>query len=103
MPLSEQFFLGGFDMLRGYDLFSVRGDRMFLATTEVRVPMGNGLQGVVFTEVGNAWKPETDLSLSGLRSSFGIGLRFLSPIGPIRLDAAYGSRFQTYISLGQSF
>jgi outer membrane protein insertion porin family len=103
VPLSEQFFLGGFDMLRGYDLFSVRGDRMFLATTEVRVPMGNGLQGVVFTELGNAWKPETDLSLSGLRSSFGIGLRFLSPIGPIRLDAAYGSRFQTYISLGQSF
>jgi outer membrane protein insertion porin family len=103
VPLSEQFFLGGFDLLRGYDLFSVRGDRMLLATAEVRVPLGNGLQGVAFTELGNAWAPETKVSFSDLRSSVGIGLRFLSPIGPIRLDVAYGSRFQTYISLGQSF
>jgi outer membrane protein assembly factor BamA len=103
VPLSEQFFLGGFDLLRGYDLFSIRGDRMLLATAEVRIPIGNGLQGVAFTESGGAWQPGRQFALSDMRGSVGLGLRFLSPIGPIRLDAAYGSRFQTYISLGQSF
>jgi outer membrane protein insertion porin family len=103
VPLSEQFFLGGFELLRGYDLFSIRGDRALLTTGEVRLPLGQGLQGVVFTDVGGAWVPGAKVSLNELKASFGVGVRFLSPIGPIRLDAAYGSRFQTYISLGQSF
>lgn len=103
VPLSEQFFLGGFELLRGYDLFSIRGDRAMLATTEVRIPLGEGLQGVAFTDVGGAWAPGVKVALSDLKASLGLGVRFLSPIGPIRLDAAYGSRFQTYISLGQSF
>jgi outer membrane protein assembly factor BamA len=103
LPLSEQFFLGGYDLLRGYDLFSIRGDRMVLATAEARIPIGQGLQGVLFTDAGNAWQPGTRMTMSNLKAGVGAGIRFLSPIGPIRLDAAYGSRFQTYISLGQSF
>lgn len=103
VPLSEQYFLGGFDLLRGYDLFSIRGERMILATVEGRVPLSPGLQGVVFSDAGNAWRTGQRLGARDLRASVGLGLRFLSPIGPIRLDAAYGSRFQTYVSLGQSF
>jgi outer membrane translocation and assembly module TamA len=38
-----------------------------------------------------------------MKASVGAGLRFLTPIGPIRLDLAYGSRLQTYVSLGQSY
>jgi outer membrane protein assembly factor BamA len=103
VPLSEQYFLGGFDLLRGYDLFSIRGERMILGTVEGRVPLSPGLQGVVFSDAGNAWRSGQRLGARDLRASVGLGLRFLSPIGPIRLDAAYGSRFQTYVSLGQSF
>jgi outer membrane protein insertion porin family len=102
-PLSEQFWLGGFELLRGYDLFSIRGSRMVLSSTELRVPLGPGFQGVVFTDIGNAYLPGEALRLGNLKGSGGVGLRFLTPIGPIRLDVAYGSQVQTYVSLGQSY
>lgn len=103
VPLSEQFFLGGFDLLRGYDIFSIRGDRMVLASGEVRVPMGPGLAGVLFADYGGAWAPGVRASVSNLKAGVGVGVRFASPVGPIRFDIAYGRRVQTYISLGQAF
>ncbi len=102
-PLSEQYFLGGYDLLRGYDLFSIRGTRLLFTSAELRVPLGPGFQGVVFTDIGNAYLPGQSAGLGNVRGSGGLGLRFLTPIGPIRLDAAYGNRLQTYVSLGQSF
>lgn len=102
-PLSEQFWLGGYELLRGYDLFSIRGNRMLLGAVEGRVPFGQGVQGVLFTEFGNAWVPGARASLGDLKGSVGAGLRFLTPIGPIRFDVAYGSNLQTYVSLGQSY
>lgn len=103
VPLSEQFFLGGFELLRGYEFFSVRGDKMVLGSAEVRVPLSPDTTGVVFAETGNAWLPGQSLSASGLKASGGVGLRFQSPVGPIRLDLAFGDRLRTYVSLGQSF
>lgn len=102
-PLSEQFWLGGYELLRGYDLFSIRGSRMVLSSTELRVPLGPGFQGVVFTDIGNAYLPGEKIQFGNLKGSGGLGLRFLTPIGPIRLDVAYGSQVQTYVSLGQSY
>ncbi|MFY7953824.1 MAG: BamA/TamA family outer membrane protein, partial [Armatimonadaceae bacterium] len=101
LPLSEQFFLGGFDLLRGYDLYSIRGDRMALASAELRVPVGPGLVGVAFVDHGAAWLPGT--AAGGWRTGYGVGLRFASPVGPLRLDFAQGNRLQTYVSLGQAF
>lgn len=103
VPLSEQFFVGGYELLRGYDLYSIRGDRLFLASAEARVPLGQGIQGVVFADTGNAWEPGRAASLGDLKAGAGVGLRFLTPIGPVRLDAAYGSGFHTYVSLGQAY
>ena len=103
LPLSEQYFLGGFDLLRGYDLYSVRGDRMGMASAELRVPVGPGLVGVLFVDHGTAWLPGSRAWTSGWKTGYGAGLRFSSPIGPLRLDFAQGSRFQTYVSLGQAF
>lgn len=101
VPLSEQFFLGGFDLLRGYEFFSLRGDKMVLASVEARVPLGTDTAGVAFVDAGNAWRPGQ--AVQGLKSSVGVGLRFLSPFGPIRFDVAVGDQVRTYISLGQSF
>ena len=103
VPLSEQFWLGGYELLRGYDLFSIRGDRMLLGSVEARFPLGPGIQGALFTDVGNAWEPGEKVSLGAVKAGVGAGLRFLTPIGPIRLDVAYGSDVQTYVSLGQSY
>ena len=103
LPLSEQFWLGGYELLRGYDLDAVRGDRMMLASAEARLPVAPGIQGALFLDYGNAWKREESFSLTDLRAGLGVGLRLLSPIGPIRLDAAYGSDFNTYVSLGHAY
>lgn len=103
VPLSEKYFLGGFDLLRGYDFFSIRGNRMALASVEARIPMGPGLTGVVFVDHGAAWQPGQNGWSSGYRTGYGVGVRFASPLGPIRLDLAYGNRVQTYVSLGQAF
>jgi outer membrane protein insertion porin family len=100
VPLPEYFFLGGFDLLRGYNLYSIYGDRMVLGSAELRAPLSEGLQGVLFVDSGSAFRSGQSFSL---RTGVGVGLRFLTPIGPIRVDVAQGSRLQTYVSLGQSF
>jgi outer membrane protein insertion porin family len=102
-PLPEQFFLGGFDLLRGYDLFAIRGDRMLLGSAEVRFPLGEGMSGVAFGDFGNAWRPGQSVRPGNLKGGLGVGLRFASPLGPIRFDVARGDRVRTYVSLGQSF
>jgi outer membrane protein insertion porin family len=103
VPLSEQFFLGGFDLLRGYEFFSVRGDRMLLGSAEGRIPLGADTTGVLFLDMGNAWLPGQSPTARGFKVGSGVGLRFQSPLGPIRFDLAFGDRSRTYISLGQSF
>jgi outer membrane protein insertion porin family len=100
VPLSEYFFLGGFDLLRGYNLYSIYGQKMVLGSAELRAPLSEGLQGVVFVDSGSAFSSGQSFSL---KTGVGVGLRFLTPIGPIRVDVAQGSRLQTYVSLGQSF
>jgi outer membrane protein assembly factor BamA len=100
VPLPEYFFLGGFDLLRGYNLYSIYGDKMVLGSAELRAPLSAGLQGVVFVDSGSAFGSNKSFSM---KTGVGIGLRFLTPIGPIRVDVAQGSRLQTYVSLGQSF
>ena len=103
VPLPEQFYLGGYELLRGYDLFAFHGANLLLATAEIRIPLSDGLQGVAFSDYGAAWNGTWSFDPGRFRASAGVGIRFATPIGPIRLDAAYGSKLQTYISLGQSF
>lgn len=99
LPMYEKFFLGGINSLRGYDYWSVSpidsatgdaigGDSMLQFNLEYRFPIvaKAGLMGVVFFDAGNAWSSSTGYQLSGLRSSYGGGIRWYSPIGPLRLE-----------------
>jgi outer membrane protein insertion porin family len=100
LPLSESFWLGGFD-LRGYEFDEFRGDRMVLFSGEMRFPLLEGIQGVVFLDAGDAWRrgESVQLNVGG-----GVGVRFFTPFGAIRLDVAAGkSRVFTYVTLGQPF
>jgi outer membrane protein insertion porin family len=100
LPLSESFWLGGFD-LRGYEFDEFRGNRMVLLSGEWRVPLLEGVQGALFVDAGDAWRSENSprLNMGG-----GLGVRFLTPFGAIRLDFATGKRKMfTYVTLGQSF
>ncbi|MGQ9790978.1 MAG: BamA/OMP85 family outer membrane protein [Armatimonadota bacterium] len=100
LPLSESFWLGGFD-LRGYQFDQFHGDRMLLFSGELRVPVLEGIQGVVFVDVGDAWRRGSNARLN---LGAGVGVRIASPFGAIRLDIGAGKgKVFTYVTLGQSF
>lgn len=102
VPLTEQFYLGGFDLMRGYDIYSLRGTSMIVQTAEIRVPVSESVTGALFIDYGGASKG-TSIAGRDLKTGVGAGLRFATPFGPIRLDFAVGRRLQTYVSLGQNF
>jgi len=114
VPFFEQYFLGGPDSLRGYDQDRFWGSNLALFQAELRVPVGkdNNFQGVLLFDSGDSWN--TIYQVSGLsqdtafklRYDYGVGVRLVTPIGPIRLDYAIpngGGSGRTQFSIGQSF
>jgi len=101
LPIYEKFFLGGINTIRGFSYQSVSpkdengdligGERMFVANFEVRFPLFEkaGLTGVVFYDTGNAWTADQGYDFGSLRKSVGCGIRWMSPMGPLRLEYGY--------------
>jgi outer membrane protein insertion porin family len=89
VPDASQYVIGGIDTLRGYNDEEFKGNKMFTATVEYRYPIVKKVDGVIFTDAGNAWDGD-GYNLNGLKHSFGTGLRVDTPIGPIKLDFAHG-------------
>lgn len=100
---SNRFEVGGADTLRGYEDDQYKGDKMIAGSVEYRFPVVNKIQGVLFTDFGNAWKDE-GYKLNDLKTSIGAGIRMSTPIGPIRIDFAKGSEGgRTHFSFGGQF
>lgn len=101
LPIYEKFFLGGINTLRGYSYQSVSpkdangdligGERMAVVNLEYRFPLVKkaGIVGVVFYDTGNSWTAEDGYDFSDLRKSVGVGVRWMSPMGPLRLEYGY--------------
>jgi outer membrane protein insertion porin family len=45
-----------------------------------------GVVGVIFYDTGNVYESYSDMQLSDLRESTGLGIRWYSPMGPIRIE-----------------
>lgn len=109
MPESGQFSLGGAETLRGFEDDQFKGEKMYLINAEYRFPLAKKLQGVVFADTGNAWDGIIDDGndgLSELNFGYGVGIRFQSPLGPIRLDFGSGTGgggFKTHFSFAGQF
>ncbi|AIF50696.1 outer membrane protein assembly factor [Pelosinus sp. UFO1] len=102
VPDASKFSVGGIDTLRGYEDNEFKGNKMFTATVEYRYPIANKVEGVLFTDAGNAW--DGTYKLNDLKYSVGMGLRVSTPIGPIRLDYGYGKEGgRTHFSFGTQF
>jgi outer membrane protein insertion porin family len=99
LPIYEKFFLGGINSLRGYDYWSVSpedpetgdpigGETMLQFNIEYRFPLFSdfGLVGLVFYDTGNSWSEDDGYQLDNMRSSYGAGIRWNSPVGPLRLE-----------------
>ena len=114
VPFFEQYFLGGADSLRGYDQDRFWGSTLALFQAELRVPIGkdNNFQAVLLFDGGDAWNSIYQVqglqqhTAFKLQTDYGVGIRLVTPIGPIRLDYAIpsgGGSGRTQFSIGQSF
>ena len=68
------------------------GTRVLEGNLELRFPIGLNLEGVMFTDVGQVWGGRDEVDLSQLAVTPGVGVRYLSPVGPIRIDLGYRFR-----------
>jgi len=99
VPIQKRFFLGGRSTVRGYkeDTLGARGgdgtptggDMMVNLNTELRVPLRSGLIGAVFADAGSVWFAHDPVNGFDLRETSGLGLRYLTPVGPIGIDYAW--------------
>lgn len=123
LPASERFFAGGDTTIRGYALDSVGapetispngfptgGNAVLLLNSELRFPVWRDVGAVLFIDGGNVFRRVTDFDIGELRGGLGVGLRYLSPVGAIRLDLGFkidrraGERpTALHFSLGQAF
>ena len=98
LPVYERFFLGGINTVRGFDYGDISprdatsneligGDKMWFTNIEFIFPIARdqGVMGVLFYDIGLVMHEDDDWTTTGYRSSVGVGLRWLSPIGPLRL------------------
>jgi outer membrane protein assembly factor BamA len=130
LPASERFFAGGDTTVRGFaqdrlgssevldrNGVSNGGQAVLLFNGELRFPIlgGLGLGGAAFADVGNVFAEPSDIDFGSLRTGIGFGIRWRSPVGPLRVDLGWkvkrhrfpnGERepgFAPYITIGQAF
>ncbi|MCE5272869.1 BamA/TamA family outer membrane protein [bacterium] len=97
VPPTEQFNIGGGRSLRGYGELSIGpiadrdmpGNVLLLTNLELRYPLWRDLGGVAFLDAANVFRELYFDSRFHLLTSGGVGLRYRTPVGPIRVDAAW--------------
>jgi len=100
VPLYERYFLGGINSMRGFETRSVGpkdpltgeligGKTKLVLNAEYLFPIfpKESIRGLVFFDIGNAY--ESGIDFADLRKGAGVGIRWFSPVGPIRLEWGY--------------
>ena len=128
VPFSKKYFLGGATSIRGWGRYEVSplggsglpigGDSMVAFSSEARLSLRGNLGAVGFIDAGNVWAGDWRIRLDDLRYAVGPGLRYQTPVGPIRLDVGYqlnqvqglrlngapqARRWRIHFSIGQAF
>jgi outer membrane translocation and assembly module TamA len=79
-------------VFEGASAVSEGGEAFVLLKAEVRVPLKGSLEAGFFADLGNLWLNPHAADLSQLRADVGVGLRFVTPIGPAALDVGFNVR-----------
>jgi len=110
LPLFERYFPGGINSIRGFDILSlgpvnvvadsagriirrdrIGGSQQLVSNNEFIFPIVEslGLRGVVFLDAGNAFTAAQGFAIDEIRLSTGGGIRWMSPIGPLRIELGF--------------
>jgi translocation and assembly module TamA len=120
IPSNYRFYAGGGGSVRGYRYqsigpagpfnFTVGGKSLVEGSFEARIKVTDTIGIVPFFDIGGAFTNQTPPLRGDMRMAAGLGLRYYTPIGPIRLDVAVpidprrGDKpIALYVSIGQSF
>ncbi|MFZ2446229.1 MAG: BamA/TamA family outer membrane protein [Syntrophobacteraceae bacterium] len=122
IPIFKRLFSGGSDSVRGYPYQRlgpldsegnpVGGVDLVEGSLEWRFPIRTPFEGVVFCDFGNVTQDFTRFSWDATRYTAGVGLRYLTLVGPLRIDFGYElnppeqstfSPYQIHFSIGQAF
>lgn len=120
IPASHRFFAGGGGSVRGYVYKSISPDNgfgfptggrsLFEASAEARIKVTQNIGVVPFIDAGSAFAAPYPDFRTTLRAGAGLGLRYYTPIGPIRFDVATpvnrrpgDGKFAIFIGIGESF
>jgi outer membrane protein insertion porin family len=100
VPIPERFFAGGRSTHRAFALDDLGipgetvnsdgvgfgGNFFLLLNAEWRVPLASGFEMSFFVDVGNVWADPKHVDLSEIRPGAGLGLHYLTPVGPLRFE-----------------
>ena len=129
VPFSKKYFLGGATTIRGWGRYEVSplsgsglpigGNSLLAFSEELRAMLRGNFGGVLFLDGGNVWAESGGFNFGDLRYAIGPGLRYQTPIGPIRFDVGWQlnpieglilttgkpqtRRFRIHFSIGQAF
>ncbi len=119
LPLQERFFNGGEDSVRSFregelgpldiNIEPLGGESFHTASVELRQKVKNNLWASAFVDAGNVGLRADDI-FGDLRWGVGTGLRYLLPVGALRLDMAWNPdrrrgepSYQVFLTVGMSF
>jgi outer membrane protein insertion porin family len=102
LPDYERFYLGGINSLRGFEwddlspteinrfgfVSEVGGNKFVQFNVECLFPLikNTGFMGVIFFDTGDVYKEGENIQMGNLRKSVGLGVRWYSPMGPLRFE-----------------
>lgn len=103
MPIHERFFGGGSNSFRGAEfdelgpedpdsLKPIGGKALILFNFELTFPLLSAFKnlfGTVFYDKGNVWERRKQVNLASFEDALGLGLRYRTPLGPIRLELGW--------------
>ncbi len=120
VPPNDRLYLGGGTTVRGYDFQTLGpedeegnplgGNVMALGNAEARFRLKGNLGAVLFCDAGGVWSNLDQVSTGTTGFGTGLGLRYDTPIGPVRLDYGFAptwsnslKRGKVYLAIGQAF
>lgn len=99
VPINDRFYLGGANTIRGFrektvgprDQFGtiIGANTYGIINQELRFPFFWKFWGSIFADLGNGWESFSQVTPDNLLFSYGVGIQFISPAGPVRLDYAH--------------